>query len=125
MSNLGMLNRQIIETEPALPNLQIGGLTPLTSTDFPGCLSAVVFCQGCPWRCAYCHNPHLQPARGAAMVGWPSILARLVRRRGLLDATEAQACAAHGLGPASYMPQQTEERKAAWRDYFTQRERFE
>ena len=30
----------------------------------PDALAAVVFCQGCPWRCGYCHNPHLIPARG-------------------------------------------------------------
>ena len=32
---------------------------PFSAIDFPGALAAVVFCRGCPWRCAYCHNPHL------------------------------------------------------------------
>ncbi|OGS91402.1 MAG: anaerobic ribonucleoside-triphosphate reductase activating protein [Gallionellales bacterium GWA2_60_18] len=67
-------------------SLQIGGLTPLTSTDFPGCLAAVVFCQGCPWRCGYCHNPHLIPPRGEHPLAWPDVAAFLQRRRGLLDA---------------------------------------
>ena len=40
--------------------LRVGGLVPFTQIDFPGRFSAVVFVQGCPWRCAYCHNPHLQ-----------------------------------------------------------------
>jgi pyruvate formate lyase activating enzyme len=44
-----------------------------------------VFCQGCPWRCGYCHNPHLLPARGAPM-RWEEVLAFLGRRTGLLDA---------------------------------------
>ena len=66
--------------------IQIGGFTPLTSTDFPGCLSAVIFCQGCPWRCGYCHNPHLIPRQGEHMQDWPAITGFLRRRQGLLDA---------------------------------------
>jgi len=46
----------------------------------------VVYCQGCPWRCCYCHNPHLQPGASAADVAWDEVLAFLRRRRGLLDA---------------------------------------
>jgi pyruvate formate lyase activating enzyme len=49
-------------------------------------LAAVVFCQGCPWRCRYCHNPHLQPPRAAAELAWSGVRAFLERRRGLLDA---------------------------------------
>jgi pyruvate formate lyase activating enzyme len=64
----------------------VGGLTPLSATDYPGELAAVVFCQGCPWRCAYCHNPHLLARRAGAEVPWPGIVAFLERRRGLLDA---------------------------------------
>lgn len=69
-----------------MPSLRVGGLTPLTSTDYPGCLAAVVFCQGCPWRCGYCHNPHLQPADRASHPEWRDVLAFLRRRTGLLDA---------------------------------------
>lgn len=65
--------------------LRIGGFTPFTTTDFPGCLAAVVFCQGCPWRCAYCHNPHLLPADGPESHAWPDLLRFLAGRRGLLD----------------------------------------
>jgi pyruvate formate lyase activating enzyme len=46
----------------------------------------VVYCQGCPWRCSYCHNPHLLPGRSADPVDWSVVLAFLQRRRGLLDA---------------------------------------
>lgn len=66
--------------------LRIGGLVPLSTTDFPGRLAAVVFCQGCPWRCAYCHNPHLLPRRGAHEINWEAVVAFLRRRVGLLDA---------------------------------------
>ena len=65
--------------------LRIGGLTPLSTTDWPGMLAAVVFCQGCPWRCGYCHNPGLIPARGDSEILWEDVLAFLHRRQGLLD----------------------------------------
>lgn len=66
-------------------SLRIGGLTPLTSIDFPGRLAAVVFCQGCPWRCGYCHNAHLIPARGTDLLPWNQVMDFLADRRGLLD----------------------------------------
>lgn len=69
-----------------MSSLRVGGFTPFTTTDYPGLLSAVVFCQGCPWQCAYCHNPHLLPADTPASHAWPDILAFLEKRRGLLDA---------------------------------------
>jgi pyruvate formate lyase activating enzyme len=65
--------------------LQVGGLTPLTTIDFPGELAAVVYCQGCPWRCPYCHNRHLIPRRGAESLPWSAVLGFLETRRGLLD----------------------------------------
>ena len=67
-------------------DLRVGGFTPLTSVDFPGHLAAVVFCQGCPWRCGYCHNPHLQPRNGHDAMSWTQVMARLQRRVGLIDA---------------------------------------
>lgn len=66
--------------------LRVGGLTRCSASDYPGKLAAVVFCQGCAWRCAYCHNPELQGARGREEIAWPEVLAFLERRRGLLDA---------------------------------------
>lgn len=74
----------------ALPNpaagLRVGGLAPLTTIDYPGELAAVIFCQGCPWRCRYCHNGHLLPAQSGDLIPWPTVRAFLERRRGLLDA---------------------------------------
>ncbi len=66
--------------------LRVGGFVPFTSIDYPGELAAVVFCQGCPWRCGYCHNPHLLPARGHQMLDWKDVLAQLEQRQGFLDA---------------------------------------
>jgi pyruvate formate lyase activating enzyme len=66
--------------------LRVGGFVPFTLTDYPDALAAVVFCQGCPWRCAYCHNPHLIAARGDDVREFPRLLDWLETRRGLLDA---------------------------------------
>lgn len=49
-------------------------------------MAAVVFCQGCPWRCGYCHNPHLIPRRGENQLEWSAVMSFLRRRQGLLDA---------------------------------------
>jgi anaerobic ribonucleoside-triphosphate reductase activating protein len=65
--------------------LKVGGLVPFTATDFPGLLAAVIFVQGCPWRCGYCHNPHLQPRTGDSPMAWDEVLAFLRRRVGLID----------------------------------------
>lgn len=66
--------------------LNVGGFTPFTATDYPGHLAAVVFVQGCAWRCGYCHNPHLQARPPLSPLDWRDVLAVLARRRGLLDA---------------------------------------
>jgi pyruvate formate lyase activating enzyme len=68
-----------------LVDLRIGGFARLSTCDWPGKLAATIFCQGCPWSCPYCHNPHLLPARGDEQTSWPDILAILEKRRGLLD----------------------------------------
>jgi pyruvate formate lyase activating enzyme len=66
--------------------LRVGGLTPFSASDYPERLAAVIFCQGCAWRCAYCHNPHLLPARAEHEIPWPEVTSFLERRRGLVDA---------------------------------------
>lgn len=71
--------------------IQIGGVIPLTTIDFPGRLAAVVFCQGCPWRCRYCHNSHLQPFvslvkhNAKKVMDWIGFLEFLKPRRNFLD----------------------------------------
>ena len=75
-----------IRRRAAAATLRIGGFERLSAVDWPGQLVAVVFCQGCAWRCGYCHNPHLipfEPPRNP--VAWEEILVWLERRVGLLD----------------------------------------
>jgi anaerobic ribonucleoside-triphosphate reductase activating protein len=66
--------------------LKVGGLTPFSATDYPGQLASVVFVQGCPWRCGYCHNPHLQPRTADSPLAWDDVRRHLRRRVGLVDA---------------------------------------
>ena len=67
-------------------HLKVGGLVPFTATDYPGLLATVLFVQGCPWRCGYCHNPHLQPRTADSPLDWnDDVLAFLRRRVGLID----------------------------------------
>lgn len=66
--------------------LQVGGVQPFTTIDYPGELAAVVFCQGCPWRCHYCHNPELLPRESDTTLPWDGVMEFLEQRIGLLDA---------------------------------------
>ncbi|MDR2315179.1 MAG: anaerobic ribonucleoside-triphosphate reductase activating protein [Pseudomonas sp.] len=66
--------------------LRIGGLQPLTTLDYPNHLACVVFCQGCAWRCRYCHNPELIPRNPEPGVPWSAVLELLDRRQGMLQA---------------------------------------
>ncbi len=64
----------------------VGGLTPLTTIDYPGELAAVIFMQGCPWKCGYCQNTDLLPAKSVTTIPWSDVLTLLHKRKGLLDA---------------------------------------
>lgn len=76
-------------TQAAVPEaartLCVAAVTPFTTIDFPGGLSAVVFVQGCPWKCIYCHNAWMQK-RGRGFVPWSDVTDLLKRRAKLLDA---------------------------------------
>lgn len=43
--------------------MRLGGLQKTSLIDFPGKISAVVFTQGCNFRCGFCHNPDLIPTQ--------------------------------------------------------------
>lgn len=64
---------------------QVAGVVPFTSIDFPGCLATVVFFQGCPLRCPFCHNPELQAFPGTAGQPWEEVLEFLKGRTKRLD----------------------------------------
>ena len=66
-------------------DLQIAGLTPMSSVDWPGKFVATVFAQGCPWACPYCHNQAIIDPKIPGVVSWERVEELLGRRRGLLD----------------------------------------
>jgi pyruvate formate lyase activating enzyme len=60
--------------------MTIGGFMPFSLSDFPGLPAAVVFTQGCNFRCPFCHNGGLLGDKpGAIAVG--EILDSLRERR--------------------------------------------
>lgn len=65
--------------------LAIAGLVPFSSVDWPGHLTATVFCQGCPWSCTYCQNTAIIDPRTPGLVPWSEVMELLGRRHGLLD----------------------------------------
>lgn len=81
-----MLPTQPMSPTPSADSLPIAGITPLTTLDFPGQLAAVVFLQGCPWRCGYCQNSSLLPRATPPDYQWQEIKRWLRQRLGLLDA---------------------------------------
>lgn len=65
-------------------DLSLGGVTPFSTSDWPGKLCAVFFVQGCPWRCAYCHNEEFQ-TRDTGVYTLADIENFLDARKNLLD----------------------------------------
>lgn len=67
--------------------MRIGGFQRVSLIDYPGEIGAVVFCQGCNFRCPYCHNPELvDPDRFSIPIPEERIFSFLSRRVGKLDA---------------------------------------
>ncbi len=66
--------------------MHIGGFQRFSLIDYPGKVSAVVFTQGCNFRCPYCHNPELvNPELFNKPIPVEEILSFLERRKGLMD----------------------------------------
>ena len=65
--------------------IQPAGLVPFTTIDFPERLAAVIFLQGCPLRCPFCHNPTLQIVGTPTDISWSDVFSFLERRKGRLD----------------------------------------
>ncbi len=64
----------------------IGGLLKFSLIDYPGKVAAVIFTQGCNYRCPFCHNPELVlPERFNPAISVDDVLAFLTLRRGQLQ----------------------------------------
>ncbi len=68
-----------------MEHIKIGGIEKFSVVDFPNSIAAVVFMQGCPWRCPFCYNTHLQEAGKETEIFWPAFLEFLERRKAVLD----------------------------------------
>ena len=67
-------------------NLIVGGVETFSTVDFPGHLAAVIFFQGCPWRCPFCYNTPLQKIGVETDFVWSKFIEFLERRKGVLEA---------------------------------------
>lgn len=71
----------------------------MSTLDYPGLISAVLFTQGCNFRCPYCHNPDLVRPFGEIM-DEAGVFDFLKTRRRLLDGvviSGGEPCLADGL----------------------------
>ena len=66
--------------------LRIGDIEKFSIVDFPTKIAAVVFMQGCPWRCPFCYNSSLQNPNSSDNTGWDKLINLLEHRKGILDA---------------------------------------
>ncbi|MBN2197998.1 anaerobic ribonucleoside-triphosphate reductase activating protein [Candidatus Wolfebacteria bacterium] len=67
--------------------MKIGGFQKTSLTDYPGKVAAIIFTQGCNFRCGYCHNPELvSPDLFTESISEKEILSFFEKRRGQLDA---------------------------------------
>lgn len=65
--------------------MQIGGVQKTSLLDFPDKISAIVFTQGCNFRCGYCHNPELIVLKNEPSYTVDGFFEFLETRKGKLD----------------------------------------
>jgi pyruvate formate lyase activating enzyme len=67
--------------------MKFGGWQQCSLIDFPGKISAVLFTEGCTFRCPFCHNPSLViPGQNrSSRITEEEVFAFLEKRRGKLD----------------------------------------
>jgi pyruvate formate lyase activating enzyme len=65
--------------------IKVGGAETFSLVDFPDKISAVIFMQGCPWRCPFCHNAFLQDFQYDSGFIWDKFIKFLETRRNILD----------------------------------------
>ena len=66
--------------------MRIGGLQKFSFIDYPGKTAAIIFTQGCNFKCSYCHNPQLvYPSLFQVSIPEEEIFAFLESRKTQLD----------------------------------------
>ncbi len=66
--------------------MKIGGLQKFSLIDYPEKISAIIFTQGCNFRCLYCHNPQLLSYTNDSFIEELLVFDFLKSRIGKLDA---------------------------------------
>ncbi len=64
--------------------MKIAAIQHFSMLDYPEKMSAIIFTQGCPLRCAYCHNPDLQQIKQET-ISFDEVINFLKSRIGLLE----------------------------------------
>ena len=84
-------------------HIKIGGVETFSIVDFPSQVAAVIFMQGCPWRCPFCYNQALQKIGEPGSVIWEKFVEFLKQRKKVLDAvvfSGGEPLVQNGLGEA-------------------------
>ncbi len=63
----------------------IAGFQPLSLLDYPGTVCSIIFTQGCPLRCVYCHNPELLPVKSANRIPEDTVFSTLKKRKNVVE----------------------------------------
>jgi pyruvate formate lyase activating enzyme len=65
--------------------LKVAGLIKHSLIDYPGKIAAVVFMQGCNFRCGFCHNPDLLDLTQPAVIPQDVVMVFLNKRKGIIE----------------------------------------
>ncbi|MFH1877623.1 MAG: anaerobic ribonucleoside-triphosphate reductase activating protein [Candidatus Omnitrophota bacterium] len=65
--------------------MKIAGLQSLSLVDYPGCLAAAVFTQGCNFHCGYCHNPGLISPEGSGGCSEEDVFSEISARKNTIE----------------------------------------
>ena len=77
--------------DAAANSMKISGLVRSSLIDYPGKVAAVVFTQGCNFRCGFCHNPDLIPiSNEKSTIDEANVIDFLKTRIGKLDGQAAR-----------------------------------
>jgi len=66
-------------------SISIGGLQKNSLIDYPGLVSCIIFCNGCNFRCGFCHNKDLVLPDKRREIKQEKIFDFLKKRQGLID----------------------------------------
>ena len=69
-----------------MSEIKVGGVEKFSAVDFPEKLTAVIFMQGCPWKCPFCHNASIRDLSQENDFSWELWMNFLRSRVGKLDA---------------------------------------